>query len=270
MTIVFPDVSNHNRGLKIQPGTVFVWAKASEGTTFKDDTYQDFKAQAAAVGAHFGAYHFLHAGNGAAQADFALSIVGPDVPLFIDVEPIAPNSYPTLADVEAFRARYRARGGKCWLMYYPKWYWSQQGSPSLTKAGLKLIASGYPAGYSDGDANWNPYGGLTPVQWQFSNDYEYAGLRVDFNAYKGTIEQFLTVIGAEVVAPPAPPITSNIEEDEMYILSIKGQTDVYALSGSRLWHVSDEASLADYKAAGIKEIQITPAELANIENPVSA
>lgn len=33
------------------------------------------------MGAHFGGYHFLHAGNAAAQADHCYSVVGPGVPL---------------------------------------------------------------------------------------------------------------------------------------------------------------------------------------------
>lgn len=218
MTITFPDVSNFQRGLVIQPGTSFVWAKASEGTYLKDDTYANFKAQAAKVGAGFGGYHFLTSGNGSAQADVAFSVVGRGVPLFVDTEPIPRNnSFPTVADVKAFTARYRALGGTCEAMYYPKWYWANQGSPSLSVTGLKLISSGYPAGYSDNDANWNPYGGLTPFQWQFSDSYEYGGMRVDFNAFKGTIDEYLVAIGAKspIPVPPPPPPSTTSEDDDM-------------------------------------------------------
>lgn len=214
--IIFPDVSNYQRGLVIQPGTVFVWAKATEGTTYRDDTYLGFKAQAAKVGAGFGGYHFLHSGNGSAQADFAFSVVGKDVPLTLDVEPTG-TSYPTIEDVKAFTARYRALGGTCEVMYYPKWYWASQGSPSLSGLGLKLVSSGYPAGYTDNSGNWDPYGGLTPFQWQFSDSYEYGGMRVDFNAFKGTLDQYLVAIGDKTVAPPPPvtPPTTSLEDDDM-------------------------------------------------------
>jgi hypothetical protein len=238
MTIFFPDVANFQRGLVIQPGTPFVWAKATEGTAYKDDTYLDFKAQAAKVGAGFGAYHFLHSGNGSAQADFAFSVVGKGVPLMVDVEPTG-TSYPTVADVKAFTARYRALGGTCEVMYYPKWYWSSQGSPSLSVTGLKLISSGYPAGYSDSSANWDPYGGLTPFQWQFSDSYEYGGLRVDFNAYKGTIDQYLVDIGTKTVTPPpAPNPPSTPEDDDMQqIESLVTHPGEYAYAVAGKGHV---------------------------------
>ena len=231
MTIFFPDVANYQRGLVIQPGTVFVWAKATEGTTYVDDTYTGFKAQAAKVGAGFGAYHFLHAGNGAAQADHAFSVVGHGVPLLLDVEPSG-TSYPTVTDVQAFRDRYRSLGGILELMYYPKWYWGNQGSPSLSVTGLRLVSSGYPAGYSDSDANWNPYGGLTPVQWQFSDSYEYGGMRVDFNAFKGTIDQYLITIGAEAPAP-APALATTTSEDDYMSASVNGVAGLSWATGTK-------------------------------------
>jgi hypothetical protein len=208
--IFFPDVSDYQRGLVIQPNTVFVWAKATEGTTVVDTAYQNFKTQAASVGAKFGAYHVLHAGNGSAQADHAFAVVGSGVPLFVDVEQVG-TSYPTTVDVEAFTARYRALGGICEVMYYPKWYWTNQGSPSLSVTGLKLIASGY-AGYSDTAANWDAYGGVTPFQWQFSDNFAYGGMLIDFNAYKGTLAEYLVAIGATSSAPTNP---TPVEDDDM-------------------------------------------------------
>lgn len=257
MSIFFPDVANFQRGLVIQPGTPFVWAKATEGTTFKDDTYLDFKSQAAKVGARFGAYHFLHAGNGAAQADFAFSVVGRGVPLFVDVEPTG-TSYPTVSDVQAFTARYRALGGTCEVMYYPKWYWGNQGSPSLSVTGLKLISSGYPAGYSDHDANWDSYGGITPFQWQFSDSYEYGGLRVDFNAYKGTIDEYLVAIGAKTATPvPPPPPVTIPEEDTMVILAIPNGPGRWLLTGGTIEPLLDSLDVQGLTAANIKTAEVS-------------
>ena len=53
MTIFFPDISSYEAGLAIQPGTVAVIAKATEGTYYRDAQYANFKAQAAHVGAVF-------------------------------------------------------------------------------------------------------------------------------------------------------------------------------------------------------------------------
>ena len=59
MTIFYPGISDNNAGLKVEPNTVAVCAKASEGSSFTDPDYADFKAQAAGVHAFFFAYHWL-------------------------------------------------------------------------------------------------------------------------------------------------------------------------------------------------------------------
>lgn len=273
--IIFPDVANFQRGLVIQPGTVFVWAKASEGTTFVDDTYQGFKAQATKVGAHFGAYHFLRAGNGAAQADHAFSVIGPGVPTMVDVEPTG-TSYPTTADVIAFRDRYRALGGTLEVQYYPRWYAASQNA-NLAVTGLKTVASGYPAGYSDNDANWNPYCGITPFQWQFSDSYEYGGMRIDMNAFKGTIDEYLVAIGAKAPTPvpPPPPVTPpTIEEDidmlkNSTIIRLADSPDIWCRNeDGKLWHVASEKAVFALEALGCDSVTFESADIAALKAAV--
>jgi hypothetical protein len=46
MTIFYPDISHHQAGLQIRPGTIAVSTKASKGTTSHDPSYADFKSQA--------------------------------------------------------------------------------------------------------------------------------------------------------------------------------------------------------------------------------
>ena len=191
MTIFFPDVSNYQAGLRIQPGTVAVLAKASEGTYYTDASYTGFKAQAAAVGAAFSAYHFLKAGNGAGQADYCHAIAGA-TPVMLDVEPEG-TSRPTVADCAAFIARMKQLGGRVWAVYFPRWYWNQVGG-DLASLGVALIASGYPGGYSDTDPNWNTYGGKTPDIWQYTDKQPYGGMPVDFNAYRGTTTDLAALI----------------------------------------------------------------------------
>lgn len=201
MTIYYPDVSNHNGGMPLESGTVACFAKSSEGTGYRDAYYEHYKAEAARVGALFGAYHFLTQGNGAAQARFAYSIVGPDIPMMIDFEPEYdasgnPTSQPTIADAVAFRDTYRSLGGLVTANYLPRWYWSGHlGSPSLAPlADLALVSSGYTT-YSDTGPGWQPYGGLTPAVWQYTDALPYSGQKVDFNAYRGTVDQFAALLG---------------------------------------------------------------------------
>jgi hypothetical protein len=201
MTIWYPDVSNHEGAMPLASGTVACFAKASEGTGYADPFYAHFKAEAARVGALFGAYHFLKQGNAAAQARFAFSIVGPGVPMMIDFEPEYdangnPVSLPTIADAIGFRDTYRQLGGLVRLNYLPRWYWQQLGSPSLAPlADLVLVASDYTT-YSDTGPGWAPYGPGEPEPgvWQYTDKLPYSGQQVDFNAFRGTIEEFSALL----------------------------------------------------------------------------
>lgn len=204
--IQFPDVSHYQSGLTIQAGTPALLAKATEGTTYADPSYQNFKHQAANVGAVFGAYHYLRDGNAGGQASFCYNIVG-KTPLMLDWE----ASSGGVANAVAFINYYRALGGIINLYYLPHWYWQGTlGSPSLiplNALGMKLVTSNYTT-YSAGGPGWTGYGGATPVQWQYSDNTYYGGYHVDYNAYKGTKEQYAVLLGA-VTAPPGPPHFNN-------------------------------------------------------------
>jgi hypothetical protein len=206
VTIFFPDVSNFQAGLRIQPGTVALIAKTSEGTYYTDASYAGFKAQAAAVGSVFSAYHFLKAGNGAGQADYCHAIVGA-TPVMLDVEPEG-TSRPSVADCAAFIARMRQLGGRVWGVYYPRWYWSQTGG-DLASLDVALIASGYPGSYSDTDANWNTYGGRQPDIWQYTDRQPYGAMSVDFNAYRGTTAQLAALINGTTTPTGDNTVTPN-------------------------------------------------------------
>lgn len=191
MTIYFPDLS-HWDGAQIEPGTVAVIAKATQATSIADPTYPTHKAQAANTGAIFAAYHWLNATSLDAQARWCHQNVG-DVPLMIDAEDVPGNTGYTrtlaVLDIVTFAQAFRALGGTCNLVYLPHWYWERMGSPDLSPlaaAGLSLVSSNYTT-YSDDGPGWAPYGGLTPVIWQYTNALPYGGSHADFNAFKGTV-----------------------------------------------------------------------------------
>ena len=210
MTIYFPDVSNYQAGLTIQPGTVAVVAKATEGTSYRDASYFNFETQADHLGAVFSGYHYLHAGNGAAQADYYRAYTSR--PCMIDVEAGSGG----VADVVAFMDRAKANGTHVWAVYLPHWYWQQIGSPSLTpitSRGAVIVSSNYTS-YSDSGPGWASYGGATPAVWQYTSSFAYGGRKVDFNAYKGTVEQFRTLVTGGVV-PPSPPGGNVLTPDDI-------------------------------------------------------
>lgn len=196
MTIFYPDVSGYQGNIDLA-GVPAACAKATEGSGYASPWYAAQEAEAARSGAFFFAYHFLHAGNGAAQAAWCHSHAG-GVPLMLDFEPAA-GSAPKLADAVEFIRAYRKLGGTCWLAYLPHWYWQQLGSPDLgplRELGMLLVSSAYAAGGYAGDhaSGWQPYGGMSPVIWQYTASQALHGERVDFNAYRGTLEQLRSLV----------------------------------------------------------------------------
>lgn len=187
MTIFFPDISSFQAGIDLS-GALVTLAKATQGTGYTNPEYGSFKAEAAQSHAYFAAYHFLEAGNPAGQAAHAHAVAG-STPLMLDFEPS--TTRPGIADAAGFIDAYRKAGGVCWLVYLPRWYWQQLGSPSLAplhNRGMLLVSSNYSAGYTNADsgAGWQPYGGMTPTVWQYSSTTPFDRMRIDFNAYRGS------------------------------------------------------------------------------------
>lgn len=196
MTLFYPDVSGYQGNIDLA-GVPAACAKATEGTGYASPWYTAQEAEAARSGAFFFAYHFLHHGNAAAQAQHAHSVAG-GVPLMLDFEPTG-TSAPTLADATAFIRAYRKAGGTCWLAYLPHWYWQQLGSPDLKPLrdlGMLLVSSAYPGGYpGDHGSGWTPYGGYREVTvWQYTSSQALHGEPVDFNAYRGTLAQLKQLV----------------------------------------------------------------------------
>lgn len=189
-----------------QPGfkpTRAVVHKATEGTSFHDPDYAGCKARAAAGGHHFAAYHFLKAGNAAAQADFCFGVVGTSVPLMIDIESEG-SSVPSIADVVAFTKRYRQRGGIVNVVYLPKWYWQGKWHSAslapLAALGLVNINSDYSGGENNAGA-YAAFGGMTVIGLQYTSTPH------DINASHLTWAQVWAHFTAGAAAPK-PPVST--------------------------------------------------------------
>lgn len=80
MTIICVDISKYQKGFDFAKfkasGGLGVIAKASEGTTIKDSSYDTFRAQALDQGLAFASYHFFR-GNSQAEADWYLKSANP-------------------------------------------------------------------------------------------------------------------------------------------------------------------------------------------------
>lgn len=262
MTLYYPDVSSFQGGISLA-GAHAVCIKATEGTTYVSPQYGPQMAEARRRGTWAFAYHFLHHGDAAAQAKHAHATVGV-TPLMLDFEPIdGTTSIPSLADATAFTDAYRALGGVCHLVYLPRWYWSRPvslhglGSPSLAplaSRGMVLVSSDYVA-YTDAasGAGWQPYGGMQPQVWQYTDSLDFNGQPVDFNAYRGsypgrqdsasvaaTVAEFRSL--ATTGKLPPPPAPASVKETTMSAITQRPHVDPVPASAKTLVIGADPGS----------------------------
>jgi lysozyme len=238
MTIFGPDISSYQAGLDLSrlADASFVIAKTTEGTYYTDADYQGWRRQCAGLGKPFIWYHFLSGEDPHAQAAHTLANVGDAfLPGMLDAEPAGSFS-PTLAQMLAYVDAAHAVGLKLRLVYLPRWYWERIGSPSLAgfaERGVQLVSSAYPGGSGsaprlypgDGAAGWNPYGGMAPLLYQFTNQASDGGQPLDYNAFRGTAAQLAAALQTPSPAPaptpaPSPTPSSDPEDDDMPALAI--------------------------------------------------
>lgn len=180
-------------------GIRFAFSKVTESTDYLNPTWAHNRAGMAALGAEFlpGAYHFLHGGDGAAQARYFLKKAG-DLSGFavaLDVEASGANAATARAWVAEFK---RLTGGHPVIGYYPKWYWEENGRPDLSFfdsiwQSHYVDGSGTPAAlYADVPASWwDRFGGEPISILQFSSSGSVPGISgpCDVNAFRGDLDQ---------------------------------------------------------------------------------
>ena len=211
MVLFYPDVSGYQGNIDLA-GVPAACAKATEGGSYASPFYAAQKNEAAKAGAFFFAYHFLHAGNGRQQALWCRSKT-PGVPLMLDFEPTG-SSEPRLPDAVAFITAYRGAGGVCNLVYLPHWYWQQIGAPDLKPLrdlGMLLVSSAYPGSYTgDHGSGWQPYGGMDVTIWQYTSTQVLHGQKVDYNAYRGTLDQLESLVRTGKLPGTGPVMPSSV------------------------------------------------------------
>ena len=189
-------------------GFSWVAVKASQGTSTRwaagANAWVERAENAGMVGF---CYHYLEAGNVDAQAQAAKTAAA-GRPIMVDVEK---GSGTVQDDLRPFLGACAAIGQPVCLIYLPQWYWSQVGSPWL--GGLPpLVASHYGSatGYASSiytsvpSSWWASYGGGTVAVLQFTDKASVAGLKVDANAYRGTIDEFRAQLFGSNIPAPAP------------------------------------------------------------------
>lgn len=284
MTIQFPDISEYTP--VSVAGAPVVLARATIGTV-TDTHWQSNVNDAATHGVPLLAYCFLNAGSlgpsPEQQADYAYSVVG-DRPTMLDWEPNR-GACATLGEACRWIDRFRYRGGNTRLTYLPKWAWSGTlGSPGLQALAdrqMVLVASNYTA-YSDNGPGWQPYYTGCPVpivQWQFADNWPFNGAAVDWNAYKGTVSDYLTTTGGNPVGSLEREINadSNAWAVRMGVDSPvypNGQPGNTVTPGNPLWDLLRQVAADAHTAAGavtqpvtITQDQVNTAVLQALSSP---
>jgi hypothetical protein len=227
-TIFGPDISSYQSGLNLSrlAGASFVIAKVTEGTYYTDADYEGWRKQSALLKKPFLWYHFLSGQDSAPQAAHTAANVGDKtLPGMLDAEP-AGSFHPTLKQIIGYIDAADAASLNLRLLYLPRWYWEQIGSPDLTPVaarGVHLVSSAYPGGTGspaaiypgDKAAGWESYGGMTPLVYQFTNKASDGGMPLDYNAFRGTAAQFAAAVGPPEPAPAPTPTTTPTEDDDM-------------------------------------------------------
>ncbi|PIJ36725.1 hypothetical protein BMW24_003395 [Mycobacterium heckeshornense] len=215
MTLYGVDLSNNNWGGQPVAGIVptlndiisegFTWIehKVSEGNYYQDPYWPTVWQWGQQTGNLVVGYHYVTTNDPAQQAQTYLSNDPSNgaAPCMLDFEA---NS----GDITNFWAvwnAFAAAGINMRLSYIPRWYWQQIGSPDLSAVtGLVSSAYDFEGDYasteyleSGGDegSGWQPYGGATPVIWQFTDAALVAGMLVDANAFKGTVDDLTSLLG---------------------------------------------------------------------------
>lgn len=215
-------------------GNAFVFAKATEGTTFTDVTFPLNRAGAVVAGLRFGAYHFARPGGASdsevvagavAQADFFLSVAQPrrgELLPVLDLESTGGLSVPRLTLwVQTWLGEVVARTGVKPLVYV---------SPSFWKTALGDTTIAAAAGHKLWIAHWTKaalpimpganWGGLGWSFWQWSDCERVAGISgcVDGDRFNGTTFAGVTVpaFAGGVPTPVAvPAIVGNPQRGKL-------------------------------------------------------
>jgi GH25 family lysozyme M1 (1,4-beta-N-acetylmuramidase) len=199
------DISSHQGDMDVaraaREGFSFVWIKATEGVGYTNPRFAPEMAETLGLGLLGGAYHWLTAGDGCAQARYFLDevrkVVEPAlIAIICDNETNA--SYQTTKDF--FAELRRQLGNRPLYMYTGAWWWNARGwnVNGISDPAPLLWDSEYVNGQGYAsvlysavpDHYWEPYGGFAETSvLQFSSHGLVAGQVLDVNMFRGTIDE---------------------------------------------------------------------------------
>lgn len=190
----FPDISSYQAGIDVAklPGPILIARCWRGNVDAPDPEWPRFRDAARRAGKLPVAYIYVGERSRAAhQAQRLVDHMGDrSIPVMLDWE----RTGGSIRHLRAVHAEIERRGVRCRLSYIPRWWWEQQLSPDL--AGLPPLINSHYYG-ADRPDGWVPFGGRFPViGLQYTDREVHAGRSIDMNAYRGTREQLMALLGS--------------------------------------------------------------------------
>ena len=226
------DVSHWDAGIdwpKVRAtGQRFVFAKATEGINYKDDTFKDNWSGAKAAGLLRGAYHFFRCNVDAKkQADYFIDFVKAakddgELPPVLDLETNdGMTKEKIVVAAKVWLDRVEAAFGKKPIIYSGQYFLQDYlvqpgGGPPPWAKDYPLWLAQYPNQYVEGAKPFLPRGWFNWSIWQYSDKGRINGINaaVDMNFFNGTLEELYKFAGAKI--PDQTPKTHKIASGDSF------------------------------------------------------
>lgn len=232
------DVASYQSTTYSTAGLSFVFAKATESTSYVNPHYAGQIAHGRAAGLVIGHYHFGHHGNGAAQADYFLA--------HADLKPGDIIAYDweegstTQADRDEWMTRVKAKApGHRVILYCNKDFWRSRDTESYAGDGLWIADPNSPAGKP----------GITHA-WVFHQYSETGGMDHNVANFPSVAALRTWAAGSSAPAPtPTPPKETPVALTALDVWAYTHGTDKHDMHQS-LINAEAYAKTAAEKPAG--------------------
>lgn len=226
------DVSHWDAGIdwpKVRAaGQRFVFAKATEGTNYKDDTFKDNWLGARASGLLRGAYHFFRCNVDAKkQADYFINYVRTvkddgELPPVLDLETNDGVSREKIVSaVKIWLDRVESAFGRKPIIYSGQYFLQDflvqpGGGPPPWAKNYPLWLAQYPNQYVEGMKPFLPKGWFNWTIWQYSDKGRVNGINasVDMNLFNGSLADLYQFAGVNL--PDQTPKTHKVTAGDSF------------------------------------------------------
>lgn len=210
------DVSHWDAGIdwpKVRAtGQRFVFAKATEGINYKDDTFKDNWSGAKTAGLLRGAYHFFRCNVDAKkQADYFIDFVRSfkddgELPPVLDLETNdGMTKEKIVVAAKVWLDRVEDAFGKKPIIYSGQYFLQDYlvqpgGGPPAWAKDYPLWLAQYPNQFVEGAKPFLPRGWFSWSFWQYSDKGRINGINAaaDINLFNGTLEELYKFAGATI------------------------------------------------------------------------